>query len=97
MRKETVFHAAEEQQRELEAFRRVQRHELHAVLVRLGLAVAGLEHGERQELCQRRQLAILGAHDLARRIHELFQVLDACLAADIGPLAVVRDRGHCAR
>ena len=59
VREEAVLHAAEEQQRELEAFRRVQRHQLHAVLVRLGLAVAGLEHGERQELRERRQLAVL--------------------------------------
>ena len=57
VRKQAVLHAAEEHQRELEPLRRMQRHELHAVLVGLGLAVAGLEHGEREELGERRQVA----------------------------------------
>src|SRR6202008_120686 len=83
--------AAEEEQRELEALCRVQRHELDAVLISIGLAVAGFEHGERQELRQRRQIAVLGAHDLARGIDELLEVLDARLSAQVRLLAVMRD------
>src|SRR5690606_12622010 len=83
MREQSVFHAAKEYEPELEAFGRMQRHELHAVLIRLGLAVARLEYREREELRERRQLAVLGAQHLARRVDEFLEVLDARFAARI--------------
>src|SRR5688572_10880480 len=91
MREQAVLHAAKEQQRELETLRGVQRHELYDVLIRVGLAVARLEHGEREKLRERRQVGLLRAHDLARGIDELLEVLDARFAAGIGVLTMMRD------
>ena len=91
MRKQAVLHAAEEQQREFEALGGVQRHQLHAVLMGVRLAVTRLEDGEREKLRERRQVGRFAPHHLARGIDELLEVLDACLAAGIGVLAVVSD------
>ena len=82
MRKQPVFHAAHEDDRKLEPFRGVQRHHLHAVLPRLGLTLAGLQHRMREERLERWQLARLALGlEAARGGHELVEVLDACLAA----------------
>jgi hypothetical protein len=71
VREQALLDAADEHQRELEALGRVQRHELHAVVVLVGLGVAGLERGVRQEGVERihRHLSISVVRhlELARR------------------------------
>ena len=57
----------------------------------VGLAVTGLEHGEREKLRERRQVGRFAPHHLPRCIDELLEVLDARLAAGVGVLTVVSD------
>src|SRR4030095_2374294 len=49
MREQAVFHAREEHHGELEAFRAVQAHHLHAVFPGIGLAFTGFEQRMREE------------------------------------------------
>jgi hypothetical protein len=79
VRKQAVFHAAQEDDRKLEALGGVQCHHLHAVLPFLGLAFARFEHGMREERHERRKVAILG-FEPAGRAHELLEVLESRLA-----------------
>ena len=92
VRKQAIFHAAEEHHRELQSLGGVQRHHLHAVLPFLGLALAGLECGMREEGVQRRQLvASRRAHGIgveaARGADQFVEVLDARFAAVLLVLA----------
>jgi hypothetical protein len=57
----------------------VQRHQLHAVLVRIGLTLAGVEGGAVDKLLQRRQVALLG-HEAARGTDQFLEVLHPRLA-----------------
>ncbi len=58
MRKQAFFHADQEYQRKLEAFRRVQGHELHAIVPGIALGLAGFKRGMRQKGFQRRHVVV---------------------------------------
>lgn len=49
MRKQTLFHAGQEHQREFEPLDRVHRHQLHTVLPGIGLGFAGFQRRVREE------------------------------------------------
>ncbi len=58
VRKQAVLHAGEKHHGKLQSLGRMQRHHLHAIVVRVGLTLARLEHGMREKGLERRQLAL---------------------------------------
>src|SRR3569623_2114976 len=92
VREQAFLHAADEHQRKLESFRRVQRLQLHAVLPLAGLALAGLQRGMGEKGGERIELAVLFALELPRGVHQFFQVLDARLAGLTLLLAIVLEQ-----
>ena len=77
MREEPLLHADHEDNRELEAFGRVQRHERHAVVLDIGIVDVGDERELREEGLEVRVL--LRLLEVARDADELLEVLDARL------------------
>ena len=83
-RKQAVFEADQEHERELQPLRRMQRHQLHAILPGLALAFAGFERRVRKKGGQFRKarFEVVGrAPKAARHVDELVEVLDARLGA----------------
>ena len=81
LRREQAFlEADDENGRELEAFRRVQGHELHAIEAGRGLRLAGLERRMREEGVERREAFVVVRLESLGGVHELVEVLDARLA-----------------
>ena len=80
VRKQAVFHAANKNERKLEALGRVHRHELHAVFPGIGLSFAGFKRSMRQELVERGHFLGRIGFETFRSAHEFEQVLDAGLA-----------------
>ena len=79
-RKQAVFEADQEHERELQTLRRMQCHQLHAILPGLALAFAGFERRVRKKGGQFRKarFEVVGrAPKAARHVDELVEVLDA--------------------
>ena len=83
MREQPIFETCKHHHRKLETFGGVQRHHLHAVFPRLGLSLAGLEHGMRQKRLERRQIFAVDAlgFEAPGCGHEFEQVLGPRFAA----------------
>ena len=81
MRKQAFLHADQEHQRKLESLDRMHRHQLHAILPGVGLALARFQRGMREKRIQRGHilfdqrivLKVLAGAD------QFLQVLDARL------------------
>ena len=81
LRREQAFlEADDENGRELESFRRMQGHELHAVEAGRGLRLAGLERRVREEGVERREAFVVVRLESLGGVDELVEVLDARLA-----------------
>src|SRR5579862_9875206 len=91
VRKQAVFHAAQEHHWKLQPLGGVQRHHLHAVFPFAPLGLAGLQHRVRKEALQRRQVVGLGLV-AARRADQFREILDARLAPIALLLAVMLDQ-----
>ena len=73
VREQALFHADQEHQGELQALGAVQGHQLHAVLVFLGLGIAGFQRGVGEEGGQRAHLLFL-VLEVARGADQFLQV-----------------------
>ena len=91
MRKQAVLEPGQEDQREFEALRRVQRHQLHAVVPLLGLALAGLQRRMREERATAAMLRRPLGLETARGADQFVQVLEPRLGLLAFVLLVVVD------
>ena len=55
MGKQPILHAGQKYQRKFQAFRRMQRHHLHRIRVRIRLTLAGLQYCVGEKGFERRQ------------------------------------------
>ncbi len=83
-REQAVFEADQEDQRKLQPLGRVQRHQLHAGLPGLALALAGLERSVRQERAETRQArfeVLRRRFEAVGHVDQFVEVLDARFGA----------------
>ena len=93
MRKQAVLHAAQEDERKLQALGGVQRHHLHAVFPLVGLVLAGFEHRVREEVRERRHLCVASSGSKPRAaLTSSFRFSTLRFAAIAAFLLVVRDQ-----
>ena len=92
MGEQALFEPAHEDQRELQALGRMQRHELNRFLVGAGLRFAGLQYRVGQELVQRRQFRVVVAYQPLGGVDQFLQVFHARFGRFVAGAPVVREQ-----